>query len=87
MRASKTLLAALLGAILFLVAAQPAAADTTLYHPVDNARTFGTGAGGWTGETTYTTPACIGAVNCPGVTQTREPNGGVNGAGDGFLRA
>ncbi len=87
MRPFKTSLAAALGAILFLVAAQPAAADTTLYHPVDNARTFATGAGGWSGSTEYTALACIPAVTCPAVAQARQPSGGVNGAGDGFLRA
>jgi Ca2+-binding RTX toxin-like protein len=89
MRPVKLVIGALLGALALMATAQPAAAadDISTYHPVDNARTFATGAGGWTGETTYTAPACVPSATCPGVTQTREPSGGVDGAGDGFLRA
>ena len=63
-------------------AAQAAVAD---YHPDQQARTFKTGAGGWSGSTEYTSTICIAGVTCPAVSQSRPNTGGAEG--DGYLRA
>ena len=62
-----------------------AAAEVTSYHPADNARMFGSGAGGWQGSES-TEGTCLQQLTCPTVTTTWQASGGTRGGSDGFLR-
>lgn len=75
-----------LGLSMLMAPAVANAAETT-YHPNEQARTFASGIGGWSGSTEYTALACIPAVTCPAVTYTHQASGGAGGASDGFIRA
>ncbi len=61
-----------------------ALAEVTPYHPAENARIFGDGAGGWQG-TTATEGTCLQQLTCPTVTTTWETSGGTRGGSDGHL--
>jgi hypothetical protein len=69
------------------IAASPAQAVTTDYHPAPEARTFATSAGGWTAGTDYTTLICIAGLTCPAVHNHHDASGGTGGASDGYLRS
>jgi hypothetical protein len=62
-----------------------AAAETTPYHPAENARIFNDGAGGWT-ERTESSGACVQDLTCPTVTSSWQASGGTRGGSDGHLR-
>ena len=68
-----------------LVAAAPAAADTTKYAPQDQSRTFDGGPGGWSSSSDYG-GLCIPALTCFTVGAEHVADGGPTGAGNGFLR-
>lgn len=57
----------------------------TVYPPNPEERNFATSAGGFTDEVERT-GLCIPVLTCPTVDNFHEPNGGVGGATDGFLR-
>ena len=86
MTKGRRVIAAVVGtATMALASAAPAAAATD-YHPSPDARSFGTGAGGWAGETTNDGLICIGGVTCPTVTSEFVAADGAGGPTDGFLR-
>jgi hypothetical protein len=72
-------------AMLFGTAAAAQADITQLYHPTQNARDFGTSAGGWT-ATSEAEGLCVPVLLCPVVTNSHQSSGGAGGAGDGYLR-
>ena len=76
---------ALIGAL--TIAAAPAQAVTTDYHPDAQARTFATSAGGWTASTDYTTLICLPGLTCPAVDNHHDPSGGTGGGTDGYLES
>ena len=77
---------ALCGALAALaVVPVTAGAVTSAYHPNPNARTFADNAGGWGGTASYGT-GCVAGVSCPAITSSFQEGGGVDGAGDGFIR-
>src|SRR3954470_2888556 len=67
--------------------ANSALAQTVSAYPPDNeARTFSTGAGGWTGSSS-SAGFCDSISFCPAVTNSFQPSGGTGGASDGYLRS
>jgi hypothetical protein len=62
-----------------------AAAETTPYHPAENARIFNDGAGGWT-DKTESAGACAQSLTCPTVVNSWQASGGTRGGSDGHLR-
>ncbi|MBB4664916.1 hypothetical protein [Conexibacter arvalis] len=76
-------------AALALVAAHAgtaSAAQVTLEPSPAEARTFATGAGGWSSGVDYGGLLCVPGVTCPAATPTHETTGGTAGGGDGHLR-
>ena len=78
-------IAALTLSLLFAANAQAAKSP---YPPDPEARNFKTSAGGWTSQADVTGlgPLCIAPLTCPTVNQSHVTTGGIEGAGDGFLR-
>ncbi len=74
--------AAALGALPAVATAADTVSD---YHPSENAREFGAGAGGWEGSTSVT-GLCAPDLTCPTVTNSYVGSGGTGGANEGHLR-
>ena len=68
------------------VPSQAAAVDAlSIYHPDENARSFVTSDGGFTGSDSAT-GLCIPVLLCPSVSNSWVPTGGTGGTADGHLR-
>lgn len=67
------------------LAAAPGALAATDYHPDPDARSFADSAGGWAGQTENSNPSCVEGVVCPTVDEVFVPDGGADGAGDGYI--
>ena len=80
-------LLSLAAAAALLVPATGAAAATVDRQPApEAARTFATGAPGWTTAVTRGGLVCLPPIVCPTVDQGFHAAGGAGGAGDGFIR-
>ena len=84
---SRAPLLSLAAAAAVLVPATGAAAATVERQPApEAARTFATGAPGWTSSVSRGGLVCLPPIVCPVVDRDFRPSGGTGGAGDGFIR-
>jgi hypothetical protein len=75
-----------MAAMLAVALAPAVAAGATVYHPDREAREFTGSAGGWTGTTVNSNPACAEGITCPEIDEEWAASDGVDGADDGFIR-
>lgn len=62
-------------------------AATQSYAPQAESRNFNGGDGGWTHQVTYQGLLCDLGLTCPNVTNSFVADGGLTGAGDGYIRS
>jgi hypothetical protein len=72
--------------MLAVVVAPGLAVAATVYHPDRDAREFTGSAGGWTGTTANSNPACAEGITCPEIDEEWAASDGVDGVDDGFIR-